>query len=255
MLYDTLLPAGVARQQSINEKTQELTHIFAKFYDVLIKLNVQNNKGELSNVLINLPLEKTTINFMVKLPKETNIWHNLKLQKSTTDKHIECYLWHLCWQIHLANNSIEQDNDDTLKKHSSIWCFYDDNKDIVQTLICKPMTYEMAVNEFKKWLVFYELITQTPICLTPSNAIAYLNLKETNQDKQTDEQNTTFDAKAFADWTAEPSGDYIKENNSHHPYWQMILGQSQPMTALSVVLPMAQMVYGDFYANTKEMIL
>lgn len=239
LLYDTTLPAGVSRQTLVNEKQKVIYHITEHYHTKLAEYQIVIKPMELSYEFI--PLKSSTGDLILhtKLPQNADVWHTLKVQSFGMDKLIECYLLHLCWQIQLNHANTDFDK----LTHRSVWFFCKEPKNSTM-VIFEPMTKQDASLELMCWIKFYELIKEVPICLTPKNAMAYLANQQTTKPELPEQ--------LFEEWLTKPHKlELIYEHHSHHRYWQTILGNHDPLSALMAVLPIADKVYRGLFFNSQ----
>lgn len=247
--------------------------------------NATQNKANDSNAVSNSTnkdgyTHHNTVRLIADLPNlENKIWYHISTDsfsvkggKSTDKRLIDAYIQHLLWQAisgknptkadhskaanlktddnkatDLKTDNNKTDNNKTTDNLSigSYWYFKNQSHQSQGVLIgFKAMEQSVAINELKKWVILACAINQFAIILPIRWALEYAHLKiNPTEEKEISFSNWVEDSSYYND-----SG-YISENSSKNIYWQILLGDNDPIKSLKDYLPIADNLYKNLQEN------
>lgn len=239
--YEPTLPAGANKELAL----QQLTHKA----DTLIETFFTNQHQSINTLHLPTPTEqglhKITlvhsgqhVSILAKLPspKET-VWRNIVPKKLTPAEQVSAFIYHVAWQLIRPPQEFDDKAVEKSQAGASFWQFLP-NSDSKKAnfLHFAPMSYQTACLVFGRFLTFAKLLKYHPLALTPDNALHQL---------ASDDPNTP--AKATLDtWVAKPYG-YVPNSSSFHKDWQVILADTDPITALEACLPLIPVLYQELF--------
>lgn len=236
LLYTDILPAGVARVAQLEQAKIEVRRHIAQFTDRLAScqyLTLDNIKEsnwitqtKETTIALGNDLQNPTAECVITaiIPSaDTNRWHAISTSRPSTDKLVSAYIRHLCWQC-VRDSSKAKDG-------VSIWKFWGDDKGSVVGF--KPVEVQKAKQILSQWLVASEIMQSVAIVLPADSAVDYLA-------SQKDKKTAKFDS-----WLKKDK-DRILKNNHQYESWQVILGDTDPLSALKSALPLASVLYDTF---------
>lgn len=271
LLFNTLIPAGVARQTTLENEQEKLNKNLAEFTQILQQQNIFTEKQiitpchEVTHIMpIKLFGLEQDIQLKGQIPtRATPYWISL-LPNTASPKHLlNLWLSHLYWQIvRNTDDKLVDMGDGTsicyfhkaFSKNTKIEKFREK-----QIFSLAPITAEQAKIELIKWLKFAYICQHYPIVLMPDFAMNYLALAEKAQAKGNSKYYPSI--KDFDDWLGNSFNQTkIYDNNSKHNAWQYILGTNrdnpdsrQAFSALkTALLTLAEPLFMNFYQGTKN---
>lgn len=255
LYYEPILPAGASRTLAVQQTLQKTQATFELFFANQALL-VQHH--HLSEVLpptpiyqtlhsVSLPIhvlptyfsptEQYTVALSANLPAyDEQVWRTISPSQYSSRQHILAFIRHVCWQLVRRRD----DNADSLNQQSgvSFWQFSAKHESKETTFIAfAPIECEQAKQILGRFVLFAELAKVYPIALTSNTILAQL----------TSDDIMTLSDSALKSWcpkdTQYTQTDYISENSSSHPDWQIILGDTDKKHALQTVLPLILPLY------------
>ncbi|OOR90041.1 hypothetical protein B0181_05125 [Moraxella caviae] len=252
--FGNLLPAGVMRHKALAMAVDELTSDLQNF---ATRLNALDGTAKIASVAhdkfsslisptqetrLRLLVGDTPVSVMGRVPASMDstkhsakLWLSLSPSSTRAEHLLRFWLMHLYWQ---AVRQTSQTDVET-GAGTSIWQFKKDGGSVAEltnTVRFAPVEYERANAELAMWLIFAQICKQVPIALTPQTAlqIAQHDGGE-NFDYQSDAQ--------IKKWANVSFGMPVFDNCAHHPTWQTLLGDTDPIVALQAVSPLAKILY------------
>lgn len=239
--YADILPAGVARVAQLEKVKLEVDRHISQFADRLVACryltsdDIENNwvtqTKETTITLVGsncdddgLQNPTAECSITATIPSgDTDRWYAISTSKLSTDKLVSAYIRHLCWQC-VRNGGKGKDG-------VSIWKFWENDKGSVVGF--KPVEVQKAKQILSQWLTASEIMQSVPIVLPADSAVEYLKSKQNQK------------TASFSGWT-DKSSPYVLKSNHRDENWQVILGDTDPLSALESALPLASILYDTF---------
>ncbi|WP_199508809.1 MULTISPECIES: exodeoxyribonuclease V subunit gamma [unclassified Psychrobacter] len=276
LLYDAIMPAGVARYSSLDYQQQRIKRQCQNFYQALLEAGIhiptqQNSLSKLeiqtkaptwltpcSEQIIVLNDNNTRIALKGDIPSGStdDTIHNppklwLKVLPNTARAPHLLWLWlmHLYWQVARQTSAAQV----AVEDGKSIWCFHKGTEAFTKfkkatNFVLPPIESEEARAELLKWLHFAQMTAQLPIVLMPRDALTYI-------DKSADEIMGDYQPKSadFKKWLGTDS--WGSDSNpaeyddcAWHPLWQYVLQDTSPFAALKdALLTLAEPLFAPMY--------
>ncbi|ALF58815.1 exodeoxyribonuclease V subunit gamma [Psychrobacter urativorans] len=280
LLYDPVMPAGVARQSTLNYQQLKITEQCREFSEELSSMGIQVNRhftldaddidiesAEICLTLLTPCAEKMIsvdaadmniqgqINIKGSVPlalsaeklsaeKSPELWLNILPNGARTQHLLRFWLAHVYWQV--ARRTTEAQV--TANDGRSIWRFNKPSTEHAKykgktTFSLAPIAYETALAELLKWIRFAQIAGSTPMTILPMYAITYLDKVSDAQRKESVYQPKRGDFDSWL-WSGYNS-DMTYDTCSQHELWQYILQKQDGFTALTDALPvLAQPLFG-----------
>ena len=272
------MPAGVARQSTLNYQQLKITEQCREFSEELSTMGIQVNShftfnaddADIKNAEICLTLltpcaEKMIsvhapdmniqgqINIKGSVPlvllessaeKSPELWLNILLNGARTQHLLRFWLSHVYWQVARRTTEAQVTTDDG----RSIWRFNKPSTEHAKykgktTFSLAPIAYETALAELLKWIRFAQIAGSTPMTILPMYAITYLDKVSDAQSKESVYQPKRGDFDSWL-WSGYNS-DMTYDTCSQHELWQYILQKQDGFTALTDALPvLAEPLFG-----------
>lgn len=241
--YGDLLPAGVLRFYTPSLAMQNLAESFANFYQILTNMQIKRHTDFLAVATKHLCLaglsdysalisptdeQEVTVAFgdlVVKLvgelPVLSKIWLNVLPNSARATHLLSFWVRHLLWQVSRQTTQTDVD----IGVGSSIWYFYKSSDEIaeyknINTFALPPIHCQLAKAWLMNLMMVAQIAKQTPLVLTMRDALIY--------QKAVDGPSVNM----FKKWLQTPYEQDIQTDNSQHPNWQMVLGDSDAFAVL-----------------------
>lgn len=268
LLYDPVMPAGVARQSTLMYQQLKLQKQCQEFAEQLASLGIDIHIGDGSTLLTPCAETMTTVETpdiniqgqlqikgMVPLSgqlsaqsSETSVnglsspalWLNILPNSARTQYLLRFWLAHVYWQVARRTTEAQVANGDG----RSIWRFNKASDEYKKfkgktTFELAPIAYVDALTELLKWIRFAHMAGRMPMTILPVHALDYLQ----NLSKDINYQPKPSDFEAWL-WPGYNS-DVIYDSCSQHELWQYILYKQNVFTKLKDALPaLAQPLFG-----------
>ncbi|WP_350558093.1 exodeoxyribonuclease V subunit gamma [Psychrobacter sp. CAL346-MNA-CIBAN-0220] len=282
LLYNSVMPAGVARQSTLQYQQLKITQQCQEFAEQLSELGIDTNSDgnneSISTLLtpcaetmitvqapnINahsqlqikgtIPIGSNSVNDAASISKsETEstleqtspeLWLNILPNSARTQYLLRFWLSHVYWQVARRTTEAQVAAEDG----RSIWRFNkpsdEHNKYKGKTaFLLLPIEYEAALAELLKWIRFAHIAGSTPITILPVHAMTYLDKVSAAQGKDTIYQPKRSDFDSWL-WSGYNS-DVVYDTCSQHELWQYLLYKQDVFTKLMDALPsLAQPLFG-----------
>ena len=270
LLYDPVMPAGVARQSTLNYQQLKITEQCREFSEELLTMGIQVNRhftldaddidiesAEICLTLLTPCAEKMIsvhapdmniqgqINIKGSVPlvllessaeKSPDLWLNILPNGARTQHLLRFWLSHVYWQVARRTTDVQVANNDGM----SIWRFNKPSTEHAKykgktTFSLAPIAYETALAELLKWIRFAQIAGSTPMTILPMYAITYLDKVSDAQSKESVYQPKRGDFDSWL-WSGYNS-DMTYDTCSQHELWQYILQKQDGFAALTDALP------------------
>ncbi|WP_066799854.1 exodeoxyribonuclease V subunit gamma [Moraxella oblonga] len=238
LYYDSLLPAGVVRQQMPHDIKEHTMERFKQFFEGLQNVNITLptlDTRRLSLCITKLHEQKVAIGIdgMVwyhltdRLPHDSPVWFYVSPSKPRPKHLLNFWLRHLLWQL--------TDDEVPTGTKISIWQFAGADSTLKQykdktTFYLPAIAKAEAVAHLTNFKLFATLAQTKPIIMTVENALIGLSRQEDKFDPN----------KAFGGWL-----DRLDEN------WQFVLGNADPIAMLLAHLPMTDVLFEPLLRHLK----
>ena len=260
LIYDPVMPAGVARQSTLHYQQLQMTQKCADFAQQLTALGVDTSEAATSSsstqpaltirALLTPCTEKmVTANALgfntqgilqikgsVPSDIEADIWLNILPNSARSEHLLRFWLAHIFWQVARGTTAEQAGNNEG----RSIWRFNkgsSERKELkgVDTFELPAIDYETALAELLKWMKVSQIAAITPLVVMPVYALNYLDKVLEAQNKETE---YSLVRKDFENWMSLGYGnDIVFETCSKHELWQYILQDHDAFKSLSDALP------------------
>lgn len=261
LLYDPVMPAGVARQSTLQYQQLKLQQQCQAFAEQLSSLGIdaQNNA---SRFLLTPCAETMTtvatpdINTHGKLqikgivpvkvpathhdsedePSSPELWLNLLPNSARSQYLLRFWLAHVYWQVARRTTHEQVAAGDG----RSIWRFNKGSDEYKKfkgktTFELAPIAYDNALTELLKWVRFAHMAGKIPMTVLPVHALTYVDKLNEARAKDTDYQPKRSDFESWL-WPSFNS-DIIYDTCSQHELWQYILYKQDVFAKLKDALP------------------
>jgi exodeoxyribonuclease V gamma subunit len=276
LLYDPVMPAGVARQSTLAYQQLKLTQQCQEFADQLSGLgidandtNSNDNKNSARMLLTPCAETMTTVHapninahgqLQIKgtIPlvdkddsdesSSPQLWLNILPNSARTQYLLRFWLAHVYWQVARRTTEAQVAANDG----RSIWRFNKGSDEHSKykgktTFVLTPIVYEDALAELLKWVRFAQLAGHTPMTVLPVHAMTYLDKVNDPKNKDANDQSSYQPKRSDFDswlWSGYNS-DVTYDTCSQHELWQYILYKQDVFTKLMDALPvLAQPLFG-----------
>lgn len=259
LLYDQVMPAGVARQSTLTYQQLKLQKQCQEFAEQLAALGIDTPIGDSRSLLtpcaetmvtvdtpdIN-PQGQLQIKGIVPLTESSSealsstLWLNILPNSARTQYLLRFWLAHVYWQVARRTTEVQVANDDG----RSIWRFNKGSDEYKKfkgktTFALAPITYDEALAELLKWVRFAHIAGKVPITILPVYALDYLENMKNNIDYQP--KRSDFEGWLWPNYNS----DVIYDSCSQHELWQYILYKQNAFAKLKDALPaLAQPLFG-----------
>ncbi|TXD97811.1 exonuclease V subunit gamma [Psychrobacter frigidicola] len=278
LLYDPVMPAGVARQSTLNYQQLKITEQYREFAEQLLKMGIDVKPSHNTNIdmqateqcftlltpcaekmiRVHAPEMNAQGQLNIKgivpidigspsaLSAETSakLWINILPNSARTQHLLRFWLAHVFWQVARRTTEEQVANNDG----RSIWRFNKSSEEHTKykgkTIFeLAPITYKVALAELLKWVRFAQIAASTVITVLPVYAITYLDKVNVAQGKDSIYQLKRSD---FENWLwSGYNNDRVYDTCSQHELWQYILQKQDAFTALTNALPiLAPLLFG-----------
>lgn len=268
LLYDPLLPAGVARRTSLTYRSRQIEQQCRNFMTQLRAQNItiaavdsltQTGSTKESCAALLTPCRERLIGIPVRegdtqhqlsikgvVPSrheghpEASLWLNVLPNSARVPHLLRFWLMHVFWQVARGTTDAQV----VAQDGRSIWRFNKAAGDGIKkykghiSFQLAPIRYDDALDELIKWLRFAQISAHAPIVILPSYALIYL---EKSQEMADEDKRYLPERKDFSGWPKMPydpsrNSQEIYDTCAQHPIWQYILQKNDPITALSDAL-------------------
>lgn len=268
LLYDPVMPAGVARQSTLQYQQLKLQQQCQEFADQLSSLGIDAH-GSASNSRVLLspcaetmttvvtpdinPQGKLQIKGMVPVPNHNpsldpnpdksqnqssspELWLNIRPNSARTQYLLHFWLAHVYWQVARHTTDAQVAASDG----RSIWRFNKGSDEYKKfkgktTFELAPIAYDTALAELLKWIRFAHMAGKIPMTVLPVHALSYLDKLNEAKAKDSDYQPKPSD---FESWLwPNFNSDVIYDTCSQHELWQYILYKQDVFAKLKDALP------------------
>ncbi|WP_296245585.1 MULTISPECIES: exodeoxyribonuclease V subunit gamma [unclassified Psychrobacter] len=261
LLYDPVMPAGVARQSTLQYQQLKLQQQCQEFAEQLSSLGIEAHSGA-NRVLLTPCAETMTtvvtpdINLQgklqikgivpVKVPavhhdsedelSSPELWLNLLPNSARTQYLLRFWLAHVYWQVARHTTEAQVINGDG----RSIWRFNKGSDEYKfsrndKTFDLAPIAYDSALAELLKWVRFSHMAGKIPMTVLPVHALTYLDKVNEAKEKDLDYQPKRSDFEGWL-WPSFNS-EVIYDTCSQHELWQYILYKQDVFAKLKDALP------------------
>ena len=268
LLYDPVMPAGVARQSTLQYQQLKLQQQCQEFAEQLSSLGIDAHHNA-SHFLLTPCAEtmitvatpdinshgKLQIKGMVPVassnPKHKHnsnpdnsqnqssspeLWLNILPNSARAQYLLRFWLAHVYWQVARRTTEAQVAAGDG----RSIWCFNKGSDEYKfskndKTFDLAPIAYDSALVELLKWVRFAHMAGKIPMTVLPVHALTYLDKLNKAQAKDTDYQPKRSDFESWL-WPSFNS-DVIYDTCSQHELWQYILYKQDVFAKLKDALP------------------
>lgn len=268
LLYDPVMPAGVARQSTLQYQQLKLQQQCQEFAEQLSSLGIDAHHNA-SHFLLTPCAEtmitvatpdinshgKLQIKGMVPVassnPKHKHnsnpdnsqnqssspeLWLNILPNSARAQYLLRFWLAHVYWQVARRTTEAQVATGDG----RSIWCFNKGSDEYKfskndKTFDLAPIAYDSALVELLKWVRFAHMAGKIPMTVLPVHTLTYLDKLNKAQAKDTDYQPKRSDFESWL-WPSFNS-DVIYDTCSQHELWQYILYKQDVFAKLKDALP------------------
>ncbi|MDN6275777.1 exodeoxyribonuclease V subunit gamma [Psychrobacter sp.] len=261
LLYNPVMPAGIARQSTLEYQQLQLQKQCQAFSEQLRALGIEiprsdnrhseddRNKSNASHVLLTPCVEVMTtvvtpdINTHGQLPIKgmvpagsQKLWLNILPNSARTTYLLRFWLAHVYWQVARRTTQAQVVAGDG----RSIWRFNKGSDEYKfskkdTTFMLAPMAYDAAVAELLKWIRFAHIAGKTPMTVLPIHALSYLEKINKAREKDTDYQMKPSDFDGWL-WPGYNT-DVVYDSCSRHELWQYLLYKQDAFAKLKDALP------------------
>lgn len=264
LLYNPIMPAGVARQSTLQYQQLKITQQCSDFAEQLAAQGIEVDIALNGHMLLTpcaekmVSVEAPNLNRQGQLqikgvvpsvqhnqPHDNapKLWLNILPNSARAQYLLHFWLAHIYWQVARQTTSAQvTDNDGR-----SIWHFNKASNESTKfkgktTFELPPIEYDTALAELLKWVRFSQFAAQTPTPILPVYALVYLHQVQQANDKHLIYQPKRSD---FKDWLwADYNQEMIFDTCSQHELWQYILQDQDAFAALNQAQALAQPLFG-----------
>lgn len=264
LLYNPIMPAGVARQSTLQYQQLKITQHCQDFAAKLVAQGIEVDMALNGTMLLTPCAEKMVsveapdinkqgqlqIKGMVPSVQHNDahasapkFWLNILPNSARAQYLLHFWLAHIYWQVTRQTTAAQvADNDGC-----SIWHFNKPSNESTKfksgtTFELPPIEYDTALAELLKWVRFSQLTAHTPTTILPVYALVYLHQVQQAQAKESIYQPKRSD---FKDWLwVDYNHDMIFDTCSQHELWQYILQDQDAFAALNKAQALAQPLFG-----------
>jgi len=261
LLYDPVMPAGVARQSTLQYQQLKLQQQCQAFAEQLSSLGIdaQNNASRFlltpcaeTMTTVATPDINTHGKLQIKgmvpvkvpathhdLEEESSspeLWLNLLPNSARSQYLLRFWLAHVYWQVARRTTHEQVAAGDG----RSIWRFNKGSNEYKKfkgktTFELAPIAYNNALTELLKWVRFAHMAGKIPMTVLPVHALTYVDKLNEARAKDTDYQPKRSDFESWL-WPSFNS-DTIYDTCSQHELWQYILYKQDVFAKLKDALP------------------
>ncbi|WP_299188693.1 exodeoxyribonuclease V subunit gamma [uncultured Psychrobacter sp.] len=279
LLFDRVMPAGVARQSTLQYQQLKITQQCQDFAEQLTALGIDVHTGMNSEVgteqcltlltpcaekmvSVQAPAMNAQGQLQIKgvVPLEINtpddsispkLWLNILPNSARTQHLLRFWLSHVYWQVSRRTTEAQvTDNDGR-----SIWRFSKGSDEYKKfkgkaSFALAPIDYNTALAELLKWVRFAQIASTTPMTVLPVHAMTYLEkLREAEKrDASYQPKRSDFEGWLWAGF----NNDVIYDTCAQHEIWQYILQNQDAFTALTDALPSLAQPLFEMMVNALE---
>ena len=273
LLYDQVMPAGVARQSTLLYQQLKLQKQCQEFAEQLAALGIDidiNDNGSLltpcAETMVTVdtpdinPQGQLQIKGIVPLssqhsqksanePSSPALWLNILPNSARTQYVLRFWLAHVYWQVARRTTEAQVAAGDG----RSIWRFNKGSDEYKKfkgktTFELAPIVYDEALAELLKWIRFAHIAGQMPMTILPVYALDYLEYM--NKDIDYQPKRSDFEGWLWPSYNS----DVIYDSCSQHELWQYILYKQNVFAKLKDALPaLAQPLFGAVDAALKAL--
>ncbi len=280
LLYNPVMPAGVARQATLHYQQLKLSQQCQDFAEQLAASGIEvesfvNINGDESwqasisqlltpcaETMITVPAPdmnpqgqlqiKGVVPAEIDAQAAPRLWLSILPNSARTQHLLRFWLAHVYWQVARRTTEAQVANNDG----RSVWRFNKGSDELrvfkgKTTFIVEPIAYDTALAELLKWVRFAHIASNTPITLLPVYALIYLNKVKEAQDKDSVYQPKRSDFDSWL-WNGFNS-DVIYDTCSQHELWQYILQNQNAFNALSDGFCLARPLFGMMSEQLKPL--
>ncbi len=264
LLYDPVMPAGVARQSTLQYQQLKLQQQCQEFAEQLaalgIDIDANNDSANTGHSSLLTPCAETMITVatadinlhgqlqikgLVPLashrsdpssaePLSPGLWLNILPNSARTQYLLRFWLAHIYWQVARRTTAQQVAAGDG----RSIWRFNKGSDEYKKfkgktTFQLAPIAYDQALAELLKWIRFAYLAGRTPMTVLPVHAVAYLDKVNAATDSSYQPKRSDFDSWLWPSYNS----DIIYDSCAQHELWQYILDKQDAFTKLADALP------------------
>ena len=268
LLYDPVMPAGVARQSTLDYQQLKLQQQCQAFAEQLSVLGLENHISD-DNIILTPCTEIMTtviapdINLQGKLQvkgmvpvsvaisnhsedesSSPELWLNILPNSARTQYLLRFWLSHVYWQVARRTTEVQVAAGDG----RSIWRFNKGSDEYKKfkgktTFELAPIAYDAALTELLKWIRFAHMAGKIPMTVLPVHALSYLDKVNDAKGKDAEYQLKPSDFESWL-WPGYNS-DIIYDSCSQHEIWQYVLYKQDAFAKLKDALPaLAQPLFG-----------
>ena len=268
LLYDPVMPAGVARQSTLDYQQLKLQQQCQAFAEQLSVLGLESYISD-DNIILTPCTEIMTtviapdINLQGKLQvkgmvpvsvaisnhsedesSSPELWLNILPNSARTQYLLRFWLSHVYWQVARRTTEVQVAAGDG----RSIWRFNKGSDEYKKfkgktTFELAPIAYDAALTELLKWIRFAHMAGKIPMTVLPVHALSYLDKVNDAKGKDTEYQLKPSDFEGWL-WPSYNS-DVIYDSCSQHEIWRYILYKQDAFAKLKDALPaLAQPLFG-----------
>ncbi|WP_435980596.1 exodeoxyribonuclease V subunit gamma [Psychrobacter sp. DM4] len=247
LLYNPVMPAGVARQSTLRFQQLKMDQQCDDFCSELAALGIHTDSANLitpcSETITTVHVPDMNAQGQLTLKgtapqreQAVSLWLNLLPNSARTQYLLRFWLAHLYWQVARSTTSDQVIAEDG----KSIWRFnkpgseHDSYKDKT-TFKLMPMECKTARAELLKWVRFAHIAGKTPLIILPVHALTFLHKVKKAQSEGAPYQPKRSD---FDSWLR-PSfnSDMTFDTCAQHELWQYVLDKHDNYNALMDALP------------------
>ena len=277
LLYDAIMPAGVARYSSLDYQQQRIKRQCASFYQQLLAagIDIPTQQNSLSNKnapawltpcseqITTLTIKDTHTRVALKgdIPLDSHeenapkLWLKVLPNTARAPHLLGFWLMHLYWQVARQTSTAQVQAGDG----KSIWCFHKgtdafDKFKKVTSFVLPPMTCENARAELLKWLHFAQMTAHVPVVLMPHDALTYLDKCAYDKDGDYHPKSADFKKWLGTDSWGSDRHPAEYEDCAQHPLWQYVLQDQPPFMALKdALLTLAEPLFAPMYSHLQPL--
>lgn len=289
LLYQDIMPAGVARRTTLTHQKVQLKLQCEDFQAQLKRLNIlgslSSDDPRVNDSPLALPMSlltptqeaitevnladvlaapthslhdfKTLLPAYIQLkgviPQGTHsIWLNVLPNSARPDHLLHFWLRHLYWQVARQTTAAQVEADDGM----SIWRYNKSGSQVKKfkdavTFKLRPIAYAKALTQLVKWALFANIAGRVPMTLLPEYALNYIDLCQKAADREDDAGDYYPKRSDFATWLRPNYGvDTIYDSCSQHLIWQYILQDQDAFEALKKsLLTVSEPLYQPMFSG------
>ena len=282
LLYNPVMPAGVARQSTLHYQQLQMAQQCQEFAEQLSELgiDVNSNGNENSGSMLLTPSTETMITVhaadinthgqlqikgtvptsvseLESEPTSPKLWLNILPNSARTQYLLRFWLSHVYWQVARRTTEAQVAADDG----KSIWRFNKPSDEHSKykgktAFSLAPIAYDAALTELLKWVRFAHIAGKTPMTILPVHAMTYLDKVNDPKNNDSDAADDTHDVYSQSNYQPKRSdfdswlwsgynSDVIYDTCSQHELWQYMLYKQDVFTKLMDALPaLAKPLFG-----------